>query len=112
VNDPRPAYEQIADDLRGQVKDGRIKVGTRLQSQRELAREYGVALGTLRDAVDRLADEGVVSRGSTRGTFVLKMPGDPDASPEYARVTETLAEVLDRLDALERRVHGKDPYDG
>jgi DNA-binding GntR family transcriptional regulator len=108
VNDPRPAYEQIADDLRQQVKDGRIQVGTRLPSQRELSAGYGVAPGTLRSAFGVLADEGVISRGSTRGTFVLKMPGDPDASPEFERVTEQLAELADRIAALEERVLGKD----
>jgi DNA-binding GntR family transcriptional regulator len=112
VNDPRAAYEQIAEDLRRQVKDGRIKVGTRLPSQRELAEQYGVAVGTLRDALDILADEGVVSRGSTRGTFVLKMPGDADATPEYQRLTEQLAEVLDRLGALERHAFGKERESG
>lgn len=112
VNDPRAAYEQIADDLRRQVKDGQIGVGTRLPSQRELAERYGVAVGTLRDALDVLAGEGVVSKGSTRGTFVLKMPGDNDATPEYQRLTEQLAEVLDRLDALERRAFGEGRDDG
>ena len=107
VNDPRAAYEQIADDLRRQVKDGLVRVGSRLPSQRELAERYGVAVGTLRAALDKLADEGVVSRSSTRGTFVLKTPGEPDASPEFRRVTEQIAELADRLTAVEEELRGK-----
>jgi GntR family transcriptional regulator len=107
MNDPRAAYEQIADDLRRQVKDGQIQVGTRLPSQRELAERYEVATGTLRAALDVLADEGLISRGSTRGTFVLKMPGDADASPEYQRITEQIAELTDRLTAVEEELRGK-----
>lgn len=101
MNDPRAAYEQIADDLRRQIKDGKIRVSSRLPSQRDLAERYEVAPGTLRQALDVLADEGVVSRGSTRGTFVLKMPGEPDVSPEFQRITEQIADLADRVAALE-----------
>jgi DNA-binding GntR family transcriptional regulator len=107
VNDPRPAYEQIAEHLRGQVKTGQVKVGTRLPSQRELALLYRVAPGTLRQALDILAAEGIVSRGSTRGTFVLKMPGEPDPSPEYVRLTEQIGDLADRLTAVEKKLRGE-----
>lgn len=106
VNDPRAAYEQIADDLRQQIKDGRIQVGTRLTPQRSLAEHYGVAPGTLRSALDVLTDEGVLSRGSTRGTFVLKMPGEPAASPEFQWLAEQFAELADRVTALEEAQGG------
>jgi GntR family transcriptional regulator len=101
MNDPRSAYEQIADDLRQQIMDGKIQVSSRLPSQRELAERYDVAPGTLRAALDKLADEGIVSRGSTRGTFVLKMPGEPNVSPEFQRITEQIADLADRVAALE-----------
>ena len=103
MHDQRPAYEQIADDLRQKIKAGQINVGARLKPQREMiAEEYAVAAGTLQRALDVLGNEGVISRGSTRGTFVLKVPGEPDVSPEYVRLTEQLGEISDRVAALER----------
>lgn len=111
VNDPRPAFVQIADDLRGQIRDGRIEVGSRLASQRELAEEvYKVAPGTIQSALKELADDGIVSRGSTRGTFVLKMPGEKNASAAFEElVTGKLAEILNRLEAVEKIVQeGRD----
>jgi DNA-binding GntR family transcriptional regulator len=104
LNDPRPVYVQIADDLRAQIKSGRRKVGTRLPPQRELADLYKVAAGTLRSALDELVREGVLSAGSTRGTFVLKTPGEPEPSPEYRRILEHLDQMGEHIEDLERRM--------
>lgn len=101
-NDPRPAYVQIAEDLRAQIKAGRLRVGTKMPSQRRLAEQYDVAAMTLRKALDELTDEGVISAGSTRGTFILKEPGDPDPSPR--EIVDMLTEVLDRMDRIESRL--------
>lgn len=88
--DPRPAYEQIADDIREEIKSGRLPPGSKMPSQRKLAERYEVAPGTLRSALDELVQEGVVSSQSTRGTYVVKVPGE--------RVTlEQLAEEVTGL---------------
>ena len=42
--DPRPVYEQIADDLRAAIKEGRLQPGDRLPTEREHAGRYGVAI--------------------------------------------------------------------
>jgi GntR family transcriptional regulator len=47
-----------------------MKVGDRLQSERELAVQFGVSRVTLRQAISRLADAGYVSRLQGVGTFV------------------------------------------
>lgn len=88
--DPRPAYAQIADDIREEIRSGRLPLGSKMPSQRNLAERYDVAAGTLRSALDELVREGVISSESTRGTFVRKVPG--------ARVTlEGLAEQVTDL---------------
>ncbi len=104
VNDPRPAYVQIADGLRDEIKNGRLPPPSRLPAQREMAERYGVAAETLRKALDVLAREGIVSAGSTRGTFVLKVPGEPEPSAEYQQLATELNRLADRLDALEARM--------
>lgn len=104
-DDPRPVFEQIADDLRTQIASGRLEVGTRLPSQTDLAKRYGVAQNTLRAAIKELAAEGVVSTQSTRGTFVLKLPGEPESSPEYLQVVEHLKLLAGRVEDLEARMN-------
>ena len=74
--DPRPAYIQIADDLRGQIEAGKYSPGDRLSSNRLLSEQYGVAAETLRQALDVLRGEGLIATQSTRGTFVLRKSGE------------------------------------
>lgn len=93
---------QIADDLRAQIKAGRLRVGTKLPSQRTLAEQYQVASMTLRSALDELTNEGVITAGSTRGTFILKEPGEPD--PTVREIMDMLTQIIDRMDRIEGRL--------
>lgn len=68
----KPAYQQIEDDLRAKVRDGRLPAGTMLAGRHALAREYGVALSTAQQAVARLLADGVLETSDRRGTFVAQ----------------------------------------
>src|SRR6266540_5876774 len=72
TNDPRPAYVQIADDLRSAVQSGELAPGDRLPAGRELATRYDVAVMTVRRALDELRSEGLVTGGDRRGVFVCR----------------------------------------
>jgi GntR family transcriptional regulator len=102
---PVPSYEQIAADLRAKITDGTYKVGGRLPVQRDLARTYSVTVTTLQAALRVLSGQGTISRGSTRGTFILAVP-DPEPPGGYAALAaevRTLTRRLDRIEAaLER----------
>lgn len=63
-------WEQIADDLRNDIKSGELPINARLPSGPELAEIYGVARGTAIRAVEALRDEGLVRVMSGRGTYV------------------------------------------
>ena len=93
--DPRPAYEQIADDLRTAIKEGRLQPGDRLPTEREHAGRYGVAVGTYRQALSVLRQEGRLATHKRHGTVVLRPQERP--SPEYV-------ELSGRLDQIERHV--------
>lgn len=103
-SDPRPAYEQIADDLREQIRKGRYQPGDRLPSSRVLSETYGVVRETIQRVLHVLADEGLVQSQSTRGTFVLKAPGEREPSPEYLKLVAEIEQLAARLGALEARV--------
>ena len=74
-------YEQVADRIASMIETGDLRPGTRLPGERELASEYGVAVGTIRRAERRLRDRGLIRTLPAKGTFVLA-PGE--RSPESA----------------------------
>lgn len=74
ILDPRaglPLYHQLADLLRRRIVSGELPVGAALPSEAQLVTRYGVSRVTARQAVGLLVDEGLVVRGSGRGTRVL-----------------------------------------
>lgn len=63
-------YGALAAALRARVISGEWTPGTALPSEQMLAAEHSVALGTMRRALDLLAQQGLVDRVHGRGTFV------------------------------------------
>jgi GntR family transcriptional regulator len=72
---PVPRYAQLAELLRQRIARGVWKQGETLPSLEALVAEFGVARVTVRQAVDLLAREGLVSPQRGRGTFVTALPG-------------------------------------
>jgi GntR family transcriptional regulator len=66
-----PLYHQLADLLRRKIVSGEIPVGGKLPSESQLVSDYGLSRVTARQAVGVLVNEGLVVRGSGRGTRVL-----------------------------------------
>ncbi|MEI2707094.1 MAG: aminotransferase class I/II-fold pyridoxal phosphate-dependent enzyme [Ilumatobacteraceae bacterium] len=69
------------------VSSGRLAVGTRLPTVRELARLLGVSPTTVSEAWQTLAGVGAVEGRGRLGTFVCQ-PTGPGAPTRYRRVTE------------------------
>jgi GntR family transcriptional regulator len=63
-------YGALAAALRARVVAGEWQPGSALPAEQTLAAEHGVALGTLRRALELLADQGLIERIHGRGTFV------------------------------------------
>lgn len=70
-----PRYLQVASVLRRRISDGFWPVGARIATLEELEKEFDVARVTVRQAIDLLANEGLVKSFQGRGTFVTKAPG-------------------------------------
>jgi GntR family transcriptional repressor for pyruvate dehydrogenase complex len=83
------AAQQIADQIRGGILSGDLLPGDRLPSEVELAEEYGVSRGTVRETMKMLAAAQLVrpARGAAGGTFVRH----PDPDVLAATMGETLA---------------------
>ncbi len=69
-----PRYLQIADLLRRRIARGVWKTGGRVPTLEALMEEFGVARVTVRQAIDLLAREGLLSPQRGRGTFVRGTP--------------------------------------
>lgn len=70
----RPVYKQIADTLRDGIERGDFPPGSRLPSESELMGQFGVAQGTIRNALGILRGEGRVIAEHGRGVFVRSRP--------------------------------------
>jgi GntR family transcriptional repressor for pyruvate dehydrogenase complex len=68
----RRAYEQVADQVRELIATGQLKPGERLPDETTLAKEFGVARGTVREALRVLSTEALLrtSKGPSGGSFV------------------------------------------
>ena len=102
-NDSRPAYTQIADDLRASIEVGRLKPRDRLPAGRDLAAEYGVALMTIQKALDVLRRERLVVSQQGRGVFVAATRPQHQAD-EFATLRAELDDLTRRVTALEARL--------
>ncbi len=65
-----PAYKRIQSQLAARIKEGALKPGDVVPSERELARLHEVSLMTARHALAELEKEGLVERRRGAGTFV------------------------------------------
>ncbi|MCX4801753.1 GntR family transcriptional regulator [Streptomyces sp. NBC_01214] len=66
----KPAYQQIADDLRRQIQDGVLQAQDPLPTEAALMAEYGVSRIVIRGAMDALQNEGLIIKQQGKGTFV------------------------------------------
>jgi GntR family transcriptional repressor for pyruvate dehydrogenase complex len=77
IHTPR-AFEEIADQIRSELADRRLRAGDRLPPERVLAEQFGVSRNTLREALRSLENAGMLrlQKGATGGAFVRESTGD------------------------------------
>lgn len=69
-----PLYIQIGDLLHREIAAGHWQAGERLPVEAELAKDLKVAVGTLRKALTKLEQDGLLERRQGSGTYVKKAP--------------------------------------
>lgn len=65
-----PLYYQLENVLREKITSGSYEPGDRLPTEIELIEQYGVSRITVRQALQALAEEGLIERKQGRGTVV------------------------------------------
>ncbi|MFE9360685.1 GntR family transcriptional regulator [Streptomyces olivaceoviridis] len=98
--------QQIADTLRERIRAGVLRVGERLPTQADLAEEFGVERGTVRQALRVLHEDGLLSNVSKGSPPRVAEPGPAREEPQPTmvalapRLTDAFAAPHVRIDAV------------
>ncbi|MFE9098803.1 GntR family transcriptional regulator [Streptomyces sp. NPDC007264] len=101
----RLSPQEIADTLRNRIRTGDLKAGERLPTQAELAEEFGVERGTVRQALRVLQEDGLLSNVSKGSPPRIAEPQPVRDEPQPTmvglapRLTEAFAAPHVRIDA-------------
>jgi GntR family transcriptional regulator len=68
----QPMYRYIADDLRAKIESEELVPDSKLPTESELSEEYEASRNTVREAIRRLTDEGLLESRLGQGTFVKR----------------------------------------
>lgn len=63
-------YEEIAEDIRNGILNGKYSTNEQLPLEKEMCEQYGVSRITIKKAVDELVTQGLVIKRRGAGTFV------------------------------------------
>src|SRR5437588_5332321 len=85
---------QLMTYFRERILDGRLRAGTRLPADGELAAQYHISRDTVRQALALLVNEGLIERVQGRGTFVSQPSSD--GSPVTQLKQKQIGLVLNR----------------
>src|ERR1700678_487617 len=65
-------YRHIADDLRAKIAQGELLPNLKLPTEGELSDQYEASRNTVREAIRRLTDEGLLESRPGQGTFAAR----------------------------------------
>jgi GntR family transcriptional regulator len=92
----RPAYLQVADDLRAGILNGRFTQGSQLPSYGVLMKRYGVSITVVRSAIRELRTESLVRTHQGKGVFVSdQLPATRQTGPAPSAGTAAQVEKLE-----------------
>lgn len=77
-SNPLPRYYQVYVSLEGRIRQGEIRPGEPLPSERQLAVDYGVSRITIVKSLDMLVQDDLIERRHGRGNYVLGQPETED----------------------------------
>jgi DNA-binding GntR family transcriptional regulator len=97
----RPAYQEVADDLRQRIGTGEFPVGAAIPSTAKLTGDYRVSTTVVRAAIAQLRADGVLIGRTGKGVFVRATPAE---AAQQAVSVESLSRQVDELRAELRRV--------
>lgn len=99
-----PRYAEIYRALAEDIRSGRYPVGGKLPPELELCETFGASRHTVREAIRRLTEEGLLARRAGAGTVVLRRARSGAFTQQISALPDLLAYVKSaRLEVLEAR---------
>ena len=89
-----PLYYQLKELLKEQIRDGSLKEGDQLPTERGLREIYNISRSTARKALGDLMNEGLIYRKQGIGTFVAKPKISQDLIGEMSFVRQAIKQGL------------------
>lgn len=100
----QPRYMIVAQALMHDIETGRHEVGSLLPTEAELGQQFNVSRHTVREAIRRLTDLGLVSAQAGVGTKVKAQR--PDS--HYSLTAEGLSDLIRYVNEVSLRIHRHD----
>ncbi len=98
------APEMLVEQILKQVKSGTLEPGARMPSQRELAQQFDVGLGTVRESIKILNAMGYLEVVRGKGTYIAReLPSDTQSDSRFHKALEavSLAELMQTREIVE-----------
>ncbi|MFC5240233.1 winged helix-turn-helix domain-containing protein [Streptomyces atrovirens] len=102
----RVSPQEIADILRERIRSGELRTGDRLPTQAELAEEFGVERGTVRQALHTLREDGLLTNQGKGSPPRIAEPASALEEPQPTmvglapRLTDAFSTAHVRIDAV------------
>ena len=97
----KPIYEQIADQIKGQILGGSLQTGTALPSMRTLAKELRISVITTKRAYDELERDGFVYTVAGKGSYVAAKNTGIIREGQLKEIEEHMREIIRLAPACE-----------
>ena len=89
----------------GRIRAGEYTLGSRIPSEPELARTFGIGRPTVRQATDQLIQKRRLERRRGSGTFVTEPPAEVDLFQRGSIPRSVLLGTRSSINALNRSFH-------
>lgn len=95
-------YEQVIEQIEKQISEGKLKLGDRLPSERELTTKMGVSRSTLREAFRILESQGIIETKPGGGRYLREVVNNEHINESESIIAELKkAAIIDLLDVRE-----------
>lgn len=92
-------YEEIAEHIKQQILDGKLKPGDKLPSDKELCQLYSVGRSTVREALSALKFMGLIESRQGEGSTVSKVNPEDIAMPDFTGLLLSDKAILELMEA-------------
>ncbi|MET9537874.1 GntR family transcriptional regulator [Streptomyces sp. NPDC006553] len=97
----KPAYQQVAEQLRQRIAAGEFDETGKLPSLAEIQEKYGVTVTVARAAIRQLGTDGLAVTHQGKGAFLT--PGSAEAA-KLANPESALADLQEQINSLRAEV--------